>query len=544
MPVASKVFIIGLDGATFTVLNPMRDKGLMPNLDRLIKEGCSGELFSTEPPITPAAWTTFMTGKGPGSHGILDFERYDPETDELAFNSTTEIVGRVPTIWKILGDRGVKVGSIHVPMTYPAFEVNGFLVSGFDTSSIDGDFAYPPELKAQILERFPDYNYKTRWKRQPGGGDKLFEENCRYISSTFQQGAELAEFSGEKYGWDVLMVLLKFVDNLEHKAWRHLDPKTADENPTRRDIAANCFAVLDRAIGRMVDYARRDDPDCLIVVMSDHGHGSHDGVIQANLLLKEWGYLQTQSAAARGGLRIRRGMRRALGPKKGKFEGGGSRLSDELAVDWPRTRACVMHAGIYGFLYLNLRGRQPDETAAVDPDDYENLREEIGERFFNFQDPETGEKVFDKVLVPEDLTETSREPATGLPDLLLVPRPGLSVVRKIRGSKPVIWYPPDEVGGTHRLEGVMAFNGKGIKAGSETQAGLIDMTPTILAALGQPVPTDMEGRVVEEIFAEPISVNYVLPASEEPTGGQTDEVYSDDEKDELMERLSDLGYLE
>ncbi len=104
---AHRVLLIGLDGATFDILTPMMDQGRMPHLRELIDGGASGTLMSTIPPITPAAWTTFMTGKGPGRHGILDFERYNAKTNELSFNSTYEIKQR--TIWQILGDAGFRV---------------------------------------------------------------------------------------------------------------------------------------------------------------------------------------------------------------------------------------------------------------------------------------------------------------------------------------------------------------------------------------------------------------------------------------------------
>ena len=182
MKATRRVLVIGLDGATFTVLDDMRGRGLMPNLDRLAAEGASGVLTSTMPPITPAAWTTFMTGKTPGRHGIIDFERYDARTHSLAFNTTRDMLGRAKDIWRLLSDRGVRVGSLQLPMTYPPFPVNGFMVSGFDTASIDNQFTHPPELKSEILREIPDYTYSTNWRRKPFGGDALFAENCGYIS--------------------------------------------------------------------------------------------------------------------------------------------------------------------------------------------------------------------------------------------------------------------------------------------------------------------------------------------------------------------------
>ena len=113
---ARRVLIIGLDGATFDVLDPLMAEGRLPRLAEAVASGCRGPLRSTTPPITPAAWTTFLTGRQPGSHGIIDFERYDWRTNKLSLNSTRSL-DHVRNIWQILSDRGLMVGSVNVPMT-------------------------------------------------------------------------------------------------------------------------------------------------------------------------------------------------------------------------------------------------------------------------------------------------------------------------------------------------------------------------------------------------------------------------------------------
>ncbi len=87
-PSNRRVLIIGLDGVTWNVLTPLVNEGRLPNIKRAIENGAWGALQSTTPPITPAAWTTFLTGVQPGKHGIIDFERYDTATNKLTFNST------------------------------------------------------------------------------------------------------------------------------------------------------------------------------------------------------------------------------------------------------------------------------------------------------------------------------------------------------------------------------------------------------------------------------------------------------------------------
>lgn len=536
--VAEKVMIVGLDGATFDVLDPLMAAGKMPNLAELVRTGTAGILDSTKPPITPAAWTTFMTGKGPGRHGIVDFERYDVKTNKLTFNSTLEI--RVKTIWEMLSEKGFRVGSVNVPMTYPPRRVNGFMISGFETPSIDCDFTWPPELKGEILKRWPDYSYRSSWKRKAIGGDEVFERNIRFIEQSFSQGAEVASFCGRKYGWDVLMVLYKLVDNLQHKTWKYLDPKTASIDPKRAAMAAGCFEKLDVALGELFRYARENR--ATILIMSDHGHGSLDGKAQPNALLKEWGYLRIKNPVTQAVVRARRLTDRLFGRTSKRFEANLG-IEHDLALDWSQTQACVIHAGMYGFLYVSLKGRQPG--GLVDPADYERLRDELRGKFLavTARRP-SGEtiKVYAEVHKTEELYKCSREEQPWLPDLLLIPQPGLAVVRKIRGSAPVRWSSLRHLEGTHRIEGVFVANGPNVRQGGKIHAEIADIAPTLLASLGLRVPQDMEGKPLAELFTTPPAIEFETPQA----AGVSDfeEVYSEEEKAALTKRLTELGYLE
>jgi predicted AlkP superfamily phosphohydrolase/phosphomutase len=538
--IAKRVLIVGLDGATFDVLNPMMDAGLMPNLKAFIDRGASGVLESTKPPITPAAWTTFMTGKTPGTHGIVDFERYDVHTNRLSFNST-QSVNHVRNIWQIAGDKGLKVGAVNVPMTYPPRPVNGFLITGFETPGVDVNFTHPADLKDDLLQRWPRYTFKTNWKRKTFGGDALFAENVTAMANSFHEGAAVTRYCGDKYGWDLLMVVFKLVDNLQHKTWKYLDPKFNAKHPKRAAIAANCFAELDIALGELFKYA--EEREAAVFIMSDHGHGSLEGKTQPNLLLKDWGYLKLRDGSARSTTRLRYLLDRARRKKKGKFH-NHHQIDHDLAVDFSRTRACVMHAGMYGFLYLNLKGRQPD--GIVEPSDYETLRDELRDRFLSetARNP-SGEtfNLFPEVLKPEELYGCSREDQPWMPDLLLAPADGLSVVRKIRGSDPVKWLPWRKIEGTHRLDGVFAVAGSGVASGKRLRANIIDSTPTILAMLGLRVPDDMEGNVLTELFDPPLK--FETEAAADVSVNAADEVaYTEEEERVLTERLADLGYLE
>ncbi|MCA9244582.1 MAG: alkaline phosphatase family protein [Phycisphaerales bacterium] len=538
--IAKRLLIIGLDGATWDVLGPRMREGRMPRLKAFIEAGVHGILDSTKPPITPAAWTTFMTGKHPGRHGILDFEKFDVFTNQVSFNSTYEI--RERTIWEMLSDKGLRVGAINVPMTYPPRQVNGFMISGFETPSTEAEFTYPRELKADILKAIPDYDYRTNWRRRPGANaTEVLQDNLDYIANSWEQGVKLVTLCGERYGWDAMMVVYKLVDNLQHKTWKHIDPRFNSGHPREAEMVYDCFAKLDVALGKLFDYA--DEHNALVMIMSDHGHGSLEGKAQANELLRKWGYLRLKNPFTRIATRLQHMTHRLLKGKKTRFEQGARGVERELAVDWSKTRACVTHAGIYGFLYLNLRGRGP--VGVVEPADYERLRDEIADRLRNATAVDRNGRsfrIFPAVHKAEQLYSCSREERPEMPDLLLEPEPGLAVVRRIRGGSAVRWLSPDRIEGTHRYEGMYALGGPGVKPGAEIRANIADLTPTALAALGVGVPDDLDGRPLTEAFARPLQIRHEAAVVSERSA--TTEVYDDAERRLLEQRLVDLGYLE
>src|SRR5881394_3557688 len=143
MKKSPKVVIIGLDAATWTLIHPWIAEGGMPNLTNLVKAGVSGPLQSVLPPITPPAWTSFMTGKNPGKHGIFHF--LEPQPGSYAMRYSNAGSRRSASVWKLLSDAGFSVGSVNVPFTFPPEKCAAFQISGMDTPSEDSAYIHPPE---------------------------------------------------------------------------------------------------------------------------------------------------------------------------------------------------------------------------------------------------------------------------------------------------------------------------------------------------------------------------------------------------------------
>src|SRR6476659_3468261 len=141
---SNKLLVIGLDGASFDVLDKLIERQYLPNIAALIRGGARGNLETTFPPITAVAWSSFMTGKNPGKHGIFEFVRRDQHSKrELAVNASFR-QGRA--IWDLLGDAGKRVIVHNFPCTYPPHEINGLMIADFMTHRGRTDFAYTVAL--------------------------------------------------------------------------------------------------------------------------------------------------------------------------------------------------------------------------------------------------------------------------------------------------------------------------------------------------------------------------------------------------------------
>jgi hypothetical protein len=131
-----KVVLIGIDGATFRVLDPLLRAGRLPQFEKLIARGARGVLQSLPQPLSPAVWTTVVTGQDPSVHGIRDFVVARPGAID---GKTASLVSsndrRSLALWNMAGPFGRTVGFVGWWATWPAEPVRGWIVSDRMTRS-------------------------------------------------------------------------------------------------------------------------------------------------------------------------------------------------------------------------------------------------------------------------------------------------------------------------------------------------------------------------------------------------------------------------
>jgi predicted AlkP superfamily phosphohydrolase/phosphomutase len=555
-----KVLVIGLDGATFDLLRPWLHTGELPHLQRLMQSGASGNLRTTLPPVSSSSWSSFLTGVNPGKHGVVDFVH--PAADSPKVTLTTAASRRTRALWHWLNDAGYRVGLLGIPTTYPPEAVDGFMVSGFLTPSPDRPWAYPPELKAELQGALGEFLLAPNERyRSTQHLDRFLNDLTASVENRTQAALHLMRTRP----WDLFAVVYWDTDMVQHETWRLLDPSHPRHDPARaaayRDAILAFHRKVDADVGRLLQAAEAAHPgaETLVVVMSDHGFGP----VHSFFLTNTW-------LASQGWLRFRRHPRTAL--KRALFHLGFTplrmfRLTQALGlgrlrrrvrfqqqagllnrvflsfddVDWSRTKAFSI--GSFGQVYLNLVGVRPQ--GIVRPGrEAEAVRQQIAQQALALRDPRTGQPVVERVYCQEEVFCGPH--LDRMPDLLLQTRGWeyMAFGHADFGSHKLV-EPITGLSGHHRPDGILILAGAGARAGMRLEeASILDLAPTILHAMGVPVPDELDGRVLQEAFddasrlAQPIARSQATVFKAHPPAAEP----SDDDMQAVQEKLRGWGY--
>jgi hypothetical protein len=509
-----KLLLLGLDGATWRVLDPLLRAGKLPHLERLIARGTSGVLHSFEYSASPVVWTTIATGKMPAKHNIRDF-----------LVSRRDL--RAKQIWEILAEQGHRVGIFQYLVTWPPQAFDGFIVPGWLAPD---SAAHPPELG--FINEFVNKGRFVRRDEVNGPRDyaQFGAHAVRYglrvptlisimsylLGRVLKRNEPLEARYRIRRVWmalsgDLFCHLLRRhqphfaaivfyqTDSIAHYFWKFREPgrfRNVDLADAARygGVIDRIYCAADATIGRIL---RLVDDDCTVVVLSDHGMGP---------------------ASHASGLLYRP-----------RVEG----LLEGLGVEWHGGR----HAVIGLDFHIHLEGDQPG-TWASGYDHFKAFVEGIKVR-------ETGEPVFETRLLPDGPASVRVKTA----------RPGLrgAAVQLPNGEvRPYesLVNSDEDLSGAHQPEGVIIMAGPGIKQVHMLwEAHLADITPTMLTLLGVPAGRDMDGQVlveaIDERFQKAHPVTYIdsHETDVEPRAIEGRSGLSDDEREIVEERLRELGYL-
>jgi predicted AlkP superfamily phosphohydrolase/phosphomutase len=528
---AEGVFVLGLDGVPWEPLTRWVDAGLLPNVERLFTDGAAGALESTVPANTPIAWPSIATGTWPDTHGIYEFMRLDEEYGQQPYTSDDR---RQPPLWDIITPAAVG----NVPMTYPASEIDGQMVTGMMTpESASGQrFARPSALATAIERRLPEYQVGLDWKEYHGRE----EEFVSALRSLVDSRRDLLDLMLERDDPELVFFVFTGPDRLQHLVW--------DEAVLREQ-----YQYFDGIVGDALDYCEAND--YALFVVSDHGFGEIDYHVNVNRHLLEQGFFAEEGDAGVRGLFSRAGV------SKDRVTDALERVgvTEDLLVDvLPQsvlqaaaTRVPGDHSlydmdptGTRAFLHglgsVYVNDTERFASGIVDPSDVPEVKARLIEALRGLEDPTTGRPVLD-VHDGADLYSDDEF----APDVVIDGRERYRVTPDLAEE---MFKEPTVKVADHRPDGVFLASGPGIEPGSSPEdATVVDVAPTVLHLLGEAVPAGADGRVLSELFeagSDPAE-RAVEQRTYDREGGDGDERTRDDEDfSEVEGRLRGLGYME
>lgn len=534
----ARVLVIGWDGADWGILDPLLERGVLPNLSALVERGGRAPLVSTLPTHSWTAWPSFLTGMEPSGHGVYDILQGRGGTRQLpvTYHSIRE-----RTFPQDLTDAGVESLILNVPLTFPPPSFRGKVIAGGVLPKWRA-FTHPESL-ADDLERagVPWPINGMSWTTYRNRPEPFLDEVVRVTRARQRATEHLLDTSD----WRVAVAVFFSTDRVQHCLAKYLSPdhpEYAELSTTKvAERTREVYRMLDDGLGRLIE---RTGPDDLVLFMSDHGFQPVTRAMQLDRFLAKEGFLKFSASNAVYG-RMQWGAVRAVARRAYDLLGLHGRVSLPQPVDWAQTKAYTSVRSTGEGVSLNVAGREPH--GIVDPADADRLRDDIADRLSSFVDPATGARPIARVWRREEVF--AGRYADEAPDLVLQPAPRFSLSHAQGVIDDADW-----LSGEHRIEGVLAAAGPEVDRSafaSPSSFRLVDLAPTILAAVGVSSPVAHTGETLAAIVGADAAAAARgagsgapatdLAAAAAPTARAD---LNEREADEVEEHLRGLGYLE
>ena len=531
----SRVLLIGWDGADWRILDPLLEAGALPNLQALIDRGAKGVLKSTIPTHSWSAWPSFLTGVEPDDHDVWDILEHDPPGADKHLPVTYRSI-KERTFLRDLTLADKEQLMVNVPLSFPPPEIKGRLIAG-GVLPKGKPFTWPHSLADDLAAKGTPWPINgMSWTTYHNKIEPYLEEVHRVTKPRIDASEKLIDESD----WDVATFVFFSTDRVQHclsefLSSDHPDYATNTKTPTAEKIR-DVYRMLDDNLGALVSRAREDD---VVIFMSDHGFQSCTRAVNMDRLLSELGFLQFSASQAVYGP-LQWGPVRAVARKVYDALGLHGKVALRQAVNWAKTRAYTSIRSTGEGVSVNLAGREVG--GIVRPEDYDKVRDEVAAKIESFVDPVTGRSPVKKVWRREELFKGKF--LDSAPDLIFEPAPLYSLTHAKTALEDADW-----VSGDHRIEGVIVAAGPKVTADAFEQqpAQLIDLAPTILAAVDAPATVQHTGKVLQPLVGADATVRAGDSAVEDPAAaipGMGDVVVTDTEAGEMEEHLRGLGYLE
>lgn len=376
---SNKIFVLGIDGIPYSLMQSDYVKNLMPNLSDLCIRYNLHKMNSVFPVISSVAWTSFTTGSNPGEHGIFGFA--DRQYTPFEIMIPTSANRMKPPIWSQLPQNKKKI-VINVPLTYPPEPLNGYMVSCFLCTDIRKS-THPNDYHKHLMDMGYIIDVDAWLARE--NKTEFLQQLVLALEKRFQLAFELL-----KEDWNYFHLHIMETDRLMHFFFEYLIEKRLD---AISELIEDFLRKLDQLVDRLVGTIQNESA---VIILSDHGFCKIKSEVQINLWLEQQGLLSFRD--------------------------------NKKLEDYHESTTC--YSLVPGRIYLNLEGRE--ERGSVKPNEYFAIRDMIKTKLLELRHPDSGEPVIDKVMFREEIYHGNY--VVNAPDIIAHPNNGYDLKASLDGD--------------------------------------------------------------------------------------------------------------
>jgi len=411
-----KNVILGIDGVPFELMDNLSDKGVMPNFKELKNDFTFKLMKSSIPHISSVSWSSIITGKNPGEHGIFGFTDIIPNTYSLCFPNFNALKSK--PFWHQKPDK--KHVIINVPSTYPAKQLNGIHIAGFVALDLE-KAVYPHKIMTKLNNIGYEIDVDSKLAHQQSK-DISIDELFRVLNLR----KKAFDLFWDDIKWDIFMPVITGSDRIGHFLWDIYEDEKNQHHPRFLDY----FREIDHIIGEYTSKLKDDDT---LIILSDHGMEKIELNVNLNTYLEDNGYLFLSDKLKRYN-RIKEGSKTfALEP---------------------------------GRLYINKKGKYPNGTVLKSNE--KDVIDELKTLFYDLRF--NNQKVIKKVYEKEEIY--SGKMIKNAPDLVLIENKGYNLKASIGKSK--LFEKEETFSGKHNENSFILIN-KDIEIESPTVEDVLNL---------------------------------------------------------------------
>jgi predicted AlkP superfamily phosphohydrolase/phosphomutase len=500
----SPLVILGLDAGDPDFIQKWGQEGYMPTIASIMKRGCWGKTTGAELISEHGVWMSLFSGISRSQHGYYYFRQLRPGAYELEEVAGPDI--DAPPFWSHLCGRDKKVAIIDVPDNYPISGIPGIQLSNWSVhNSWNPDYfglkSEPEELLQEVRREFgPKLRPIEKLKSSFEQDHEMYIE---LLNRVRKKGA-LCRHLLRRDQFDVVVIVFSESHAADHQFWRYHSGISDEENGLNTAIR-NVYSAIDREIGLILAELPGESNAFIVSSVGMEDDYPTTGLTEA--FMRQLGY---QAPPESNGISMSpTNLARRVIPESWRIalsrhlprDKRERLVSDQFrsGSDWRKTTAFAIPSAYTSFIRVNLRGRERE--GIVEPGaEYNSLLDRIEADLKQLIDPETKKPAVTGVSRTVELFDCA--PHAFLPDLFVEWLPGRFLRRVVHPRTELVQAKPDFFRRSdHSQHGFIAGAGPSIqRLGRLNDVQLLNLAPTFLSLMGQPIPDKMVGRLMKDIM--------------------------------------------